>query len=165
MSNTKISNLTTAAALTGSEVAPIVQSSNTVKVTTQSIANLNYTQLSYNLNIVYSGVGTVTATTLKNTTGQTYTVSIEVGPSGISNVLRITASSSVFTNNKTYISAGNFLFVPVPIIKQIVYPICYWVSSTIIEIAFYSYDGSEYDFAGSPVSSSYPSPVNILIFS
>lgn len=40
MPNTKISNLTTAAALTGSEVAPIVQSSNTVKVTTQNIANL-----------------------------------------------------------------------------------------------------------------------------
>lgn len=40
MPNTKISNLTTAAALTGSEVAPIVQSSSTVKVTTQNIANL-----------------------------------------------------------------------------------------------------------------------------
>ena len=40
MPNTKISNLTTASTLTGTEVAPIVQSSNTVKVTTQNIANL-----------------------------------------------------------------------------------------------------------------------------
>lgn len=165
MSDKKISQLSNAAALTGTEVAPIVQSGSTVKATTQNIANLNYTQLSYNLNIVYSGGGTVSATTLKNTTGQTYTVSIEEGPTAINNVLRITASSSVFTNNKTYLSAGNFLFIPVPIIKQIVYPICTRVSSTIVEFSFYSYDGAEYDFVGSPVSSSNSSAVNILIFS
>lgn len=40
MPNTKISNLTSASTLTGSEVAPIVQSGNTVKATAQNIANL-----------------------------------------------------------------------------------------------------------------------------
>lgn len=40
MPNTKISNLTSAGTLTGSEVAPIVQSGSTVKATAQNIANL-----------------------------------------------------------------------------------------------------------------------------
>jgi hypothetical protein len=40
MANTKISNLTSAGTLTGSEVAPIVQSGSTVKATAQNIANL-----------------------------------------------------------------------------------------------------------------------------
>ena len=40
MPNTKISNLTSAGTLTGSEVAPIVQSGTTVKATAQNIANL-----------------------------------------------------------------------------------------------------------------------------
>ena len=61
MPNTKISNLTTAAALTGSEVAPIVQSSSTVKVTTQNIADLapvpNATKIS-----ALSNAGSLTGT-------------------------------------------------------------------------------------------------------
>lgn len=40
MSNTKISNLTNAGALSGTEVIPIVQSGTTVKTTAQDIANL-----------------------------------------------------------------------------------------------------------------------------
>jgi len=48
MANTKISNLTSAAALTGSEVTPIVQSGSTVKATTQNIANLAYPNQSGN---------------------------------------------------------------------------------------------------------------------
>lgn len=40
MPNTKISNLTNAGALSGTEVIPIVQSGTTVKTTAQAIANL-----------------------------------------------------------------------------------------------------------------------------
>lgn len=42
MANTKISELTAAAALTGTEVLPIVQSGATVKATAQAIANLGW---------------------------------------------------------------------------------------------------------------------------
>jgi hypothetical protein len=59
MANTKISNLTSAGTLSGTEVAPIVQSSNTVKVTTQNIANLALPSQTGNANKYLQTNGTV----------------------------------------------------------------------------------------------------------
>lgn len=59
MPNTKISNLTSAGTLTGTEVAPIVQSSNTVKVSTQDIANLALPSQTGNANKYLQTNGTV----------------------------------------------------------------------------------------------------------
>jgi len=61
MPNTKISNLTTAAPLSGSEVAPIVQSGTTVKASTQDIANLALPSQTGNANKYLQTNGTTTS--------------------------------------------------------------------------------------------------------
>jgi hypothetical protein len=129
MANTKISNLTSAGTLTGSEVAPIVQSGSTVKATAQNIANLAIpTQagqggkylttdgsttswgtvtagqnfLTYAVQVDISG-GVFNATDLYNDTGTTFTYS-----AGSSNGrMQINSATSAFTASKTIGFATN----------------------------------------------------------
>jgi hypothetical protein len=73
MANVKISELTSASTLTGTEIIPLVQSGSTVKTTAQDIADLasgvSYT--SYVAKI--SGDSPVTSSVFENTTGLTFT--------------------------------------------------------------------------------------------
>jgi hypothetical protein len=73
MANVKISQLTSASTLTGTEVIPLVQSGSTVKTTAQDIADLaggvSYT--SYVAEI--SGSAPVVSSVFENTTGLTFT--------------------------------------------------------------------------------------------
>ena len=62
MPNTKISNLTSAGTLSGTEEIPIVQSGTTVKTTAQDIANLGGPKGIYRY--VTDGLGNVTQTTI-----------------------------------------------------------------------------------------------------
>jgi hypothetical protein len=74
MANVKISELSSAGTLTGSEEVAIVQSSATVKTTTQDIANLASGGASYTSYVAkVSGAGTPSATVFENTTGLTIT--------------------------------------------------------------------------------------------
>jgi len=126
MPNTKISNLTNAATLTGTEVAPIVQSGNTVKATAQNIANLaipsqtgqsgkylttNGTTTSWGtvsagtptaIYRVSTNGGVITATAIQTISGFTPTFSISAG--GI-----FVSSTSLNSNSTTFASpATNF---------------------------------------------------------
>lgn len=129
MPNTKISNLTNAATLTGTEVAPIVQSGSTVKATAQNIANLaipsqtgqsgkflttngtttswgtagaGFTFVSWNFS--FGGGGLFANNQLANNTGMGYTLSV------ISNYIQVQAFASIFTTNKVFVSCQNIRF-------------------------------------------------------
>jgi hypothetical protein len=131
MADKKISQLSGATTpLTGTEELAIVQGGSTVKATAQSVANLAPAELpsqSGNANKylqtngitaswstvsggqnfkTYSarffiGGGSIIATQIFNDTGATITLSLS------GNNISVTASSSVFTSNKTYINCTN----------------------------------------------------------
>jgi hypothetical protein len=74
MANVKISELSSAGTLTGSEEVAIVQSSATVKTTTQDIANLASGGASYTSYVAkISGSAPVVSSVFENTTGLTFT--------------------------------------------------------------------------------------------
>jgi len=72
MANKKISQLTAASALTGTEELPIVQSGQTVKTTAQDIADLagGGSYLKYVAILNQEGVNAPTAIVLENTIGE-----------------------------------------------------------------------------------------------
>lgn len=105
MADKKISQLTTAAALTGTEAVPVVQSGATVKTTTQDIADLASSPYKSYTAIVNFSISGFTETILQNDfTGITYTWS---NPS--TNVFRITPSvGTTFTINKTVVFVNSY---------------------------------------------------------
>ena len=129
MPNTKISNLTSAGTLTGSEVAPIVQSGSTVKATAQNIANLALPSQTGNANkylttdgttaswgtvsagfstalisFEFTSPGVLAYTVQYNNTGSTFVLSVS---SAVSGNLQITSSLSII-NSKTFITMNAF---------------------------------------------------------
>lgn len=158
MPNTKISNLTSAGTLSGSEVAPIVQSGSTVKATAQNIANLAIpTQTGQNgkylttngINTSWGTVtagqnyktiallfslsgGSVTATSLYNDTGATLFYSISSN-----NLIISSGASPVFTTNKTFASCGNLLLTTpsIAIMGSI------FVNTTFVQFSFFTTNG------------------------
>lgn len=105
MANVKISGLTTAGSLTGTEVAPIVQSGSTVKVTTQNIANLAVPYTSYVAYIVLFDFTTdPLVTVIYNNTSRTFNwLATPGGPGAYQSTL-----ASAITFNKTYISITQY---------------------------------------------------------
>ena len=129
MANTKISNLTSAGTLTGSEVAPIVQSGSTVKATAQNIANLaiptqtgqsgkylttdgtttswatvsggNPTAL---ISVQFSSPGNLSYIVQYNNTGSTFVLSVLSASGG---QLQLNSSLSII-NSKTFITMNAF---------------------------------------------------------
>lgn len=159
MANTKISNLTSAGTLTGSEVAPIVQSGSTVKATAQNIANLAIpTQTGQSgkyltTNGTTTSWGTVTAgqnfktyaalfslsggglttTQLYNDTGATINLTLS------SNSLIVSAGATpVFTTNKTFVTCGNLLLSTpsIAIMANVS------ISTTFIQLFYYTTAGA-----------------------
>jgi len=101
MADVKISALTAASALTGTELIECVQSGTNKKTTTQDIADLAaaYTApLVYAARLTQSGTGNPSAAEAANTTGATVTLAITIA--GYST---ITFSSAVLTAGKTIV--------------------------------------------------------------
>jgi hypothetical protein len=75
MANVKISELSSASSLTGTEIIPLVQSGSTVKTTAQDIADLaGGGGVSYTSYVaIVSGDSPVTSSVFENTTGLTFT--------------------------------------------------------------------------------------------
>jgi hypothetical protein len=74
MANVKISELSSASSLTGTEIIPLVQSGSTVKTTAQDIADLAGGGASYTSYVAkISGDSPVTSSVFENTTGLTFT--------------------------------------------------------------------------------------------
>ena len=102
MANKKISQLTAAAALTGTELLPIVQDGVTVQTTTQDVADLGGGGLPY---LLYTAILTQTGTTapvatvLENTFNETFSIT---RPTGIA-VYNIESVNSSFTAGKTFV--------------------------------------------------------------
>ena len=94
--NLKISQLPVSTALQGDESIVVVQSSTTKQSTVQDIVNYNMTV--YAALLTQTGTAAPVATILQNTTGGTYTWTRTS-----SGTYTITASSNVFTNNKTLV--------------------------------------------------------------
>lgn len=103
MSDKKISQLSAAAVLTGSEVVPIVQSASTVKTTTQDIADLaaGVAYTSYVARIVNTAV-----TEIENNTGVTFTwtpnmifMTIDLNLAG-QNYLKVYASATTLNGSQ-----------------------------------------------------------------
>lgn len=69
MANKKISQLDAAAALTGGELVPVVQSSTTVKTTVQDVADLAVPYSVYTALLTQTGTNAPVATVLQNTIG------------------------------------------------------------------------------------------------
>ena len=105
MANKKISQLTAAAALTGTEIVPIVQSGITVSTTAQDIADLAPApSLGY---LVYQGLVTQTGTSAPTVTEIVDTIGITVsftrGGVGYYEAV-ITGGSAIFPSTKTILS-------------------------------------------------------------
>lgn len=162
MPNTKISNLTSAGTLTGSEVAPIVQSGNTVKATAQNIANLaipsqtgqngkflttNGSAISWatagagftfaSWNFSWGGGGLFANNLLVNNTGISMALSV------ISNSITVSAPSAVFTSNKTFVACSNIRF-NTPSIAF--FGGVEFTSTTILSCMFYDSTGAAFTF-------------------
>ena len=100
MPDVKISALPAAAALTGTEEVPIVQSSSTVKTTTQDIANLAALPYKvYVAKVSYSGSFTISIK--QNTLGGTVTWS----DPAITSYYKL-ATSALFTSGKTVVMSA-----------------------------------------------------------
>jgi len=159
MPNTKISNLTTAGALSGTEVLPIVQSGTTKKVSTANVANFNFSQISLIIND--TTLGTFSTTILKNNTGATLTISVGAQ----NNEININSSTPIFTNNKTFIIASNLYYNPVGPIKFVYYPVSQYIDTSNVSLLYFFYDNTPMDFPSQPTASTLPTQVNIFIFS
>jgi len=97
MANTKISNLTSAGTLTGSEVAPIVQSGSTVKATAQNIANLAIpTQSGQSGKYLTTNGTTASWATVSGGGGKVFVGSIL--PLGPSSLIFLTTNYSTFSS-------------------------------------------------------------------
>jgi hypothetical protein len=112
MANTKISNLTSAGTLTGTEVAPIVQSSNTVKVTTQNIANLALPSQAGNANKYLQTNGTVASWASVSAGKQTAIFRVTTNGSGSVSATEIQGISG--TTWAATISGSNIVLTPTP---------------------------------------------------
>jgi len=101
MAKEKISELTAAATLDGTELVPVVQDGETVRTTTQDIADLGgASYLKYVALLTQTGTGAPTAIVLENTLGGTVVwTRSEVG-------VYAGTLSGVFTENKTAIFLG-----------------------------------------------------------
>lgn len=104
MADTKISALTSASTIDGTEALPLVQSSTTKKATAAAIAAYSRNNATvYKALLSYNGI-TVTAVVLHNTLGGTPTWSVPTA-----NTFRATLSSP-FLVDKTFISPIIFEF-------------------------------------------------------
>ena len=101
MAKEKISELTAAATLDGTELVPVVQDGETVRTTTQGIADLGgASYLKYVALLTQTGTDAPTAIVLENTLGGTVVwTRSEVG-------VYAGTLSGVFTENKTAIFLG-----------------------------------------------------------
>ena len=158
MANVKISGLTSAVTLSGSEELPIVQSGNTVKTTTQDVANLvppvtlPFTLLSNSFNI--SG-GSVSNITLKNTTTETF-INFLIG--GASNEwIIVNPASGIFTTNKTWGTSVNVLTT-----TGIITGVPNRVNSSNFIFAFYDNTGTAVDLT--TITTTYRILTNIFIY-
>ena len=107
MPNTKISNLTTAATLTGTEVAPIVQSSSTVKVTTQNIANLALPSQTGNANRYLQTNGTTASWDAVNISTADITGTLPIASGGTGQTTANTAINALLPSQIS--QSGKFL--------------------------------------------------------
>lgn len=135
MANVKISELGAAAALDGTEEIPVVQSGETVRTTTQDIADLGGGGLGYLVYIALltqSGTDNPVAAVLQNTLGGTVVWTRE----GAAGAYRGTLAST-FTENKT------------GVLIQPTYgaPNVYWVDADKIALETYDFDGTGVDEA------------------
>ena len=158
MPNTKISNLTPAGSLSGSEDIPIVQSGTTVKTTAQDIANLApaptlpFTLLANSIQI--SG-GSVSSIVLINTTSEPI-ISYSIG--GTSNEwLIINPSSGIFTSNKTF---GTSLVVLTG--SGVIYGVPNRTNSSNFIFAFYDNTNTAVDLT--TITTTYRILTNIFIY-
>lgn len=105
MPNTKISNLTSAGALAGTEVLPIVQTGSTVKTTVQDIANLASGGFPTALiSFEFPSPGSFSYTVEFNNTGSNFAFQVLSAASG---VMRLTSSLAII-NSGTFISMNPF---------------------------------------------------------
>lgn len=105
MSNSKISQLSSAASLTGTEVLPIVQSGTTVKTTAQDIADLasgGFPTLI--ISFEFTSPGNLSYTVQFNNTGDTFTFGIL---SSVAGFLQLSSANGII-NSKTFISMNPF---------------------------------------------------------
>lgn len=158
MADKKISQLTAAAALTGTETLPIVQAGSTVKTTTQDIANLAaapplpFTLLSNSIAI--SG-GSVASIVLKNTTTEPI-ISYLIG--GASNEwLIVNPASGIFTSNQTF---GTSLVVLTS--TGVIYGVPNRINSDNFIFAFYDNTGTAVDLT--TITTTYSILTNITIY-
>ena len=143
MANIKISELTSASTLTGTEIIPLVQSGSTVKTTAQDIADLagggvSYT--SYVAKLVGNPEGNpVTASVLENTTGKTINWT-QGSTIGFNNSFPYTTSITGVADEKIVVFAlGNMLFFEDkagPDAK--ITPVSYQISSGSVSVWFES---------------------------
>jgi hypothetical protein len=116
MANKKISQLTAAAALTGTELLPIVQGGETVQTTAQDIADLGGGGLSYKVYTAKVIMSDGSATVFENTLGVTITwtstsgqisTGVVAGLIGQNNVY-VQVNSSTPSSEPYYIVSGEF---------------------------------------------------------
>lgn len=98
MADVKISALTAASALTGTELIETVQSGTNKKTTTQDIANLLIVPKVYAARLTQSSTGDPTGTASANTTGATVALARTGG-----GYASVTFSSAVLTSGKTIV--------------------------------------------------------------
>jgi len=159
MADKKISQLTAATIpLVGTEPVPLVQNGNTVKATAQDIANLvppvtlPFTLLSNSFNI---SAGTLSNTTLKNTTSETI-ITFSIG--GASNEwIVVNPASGIFTSNKTWGTSVNVLTT-----TGIITGVPNRANSTNFIFAFYDNTGTAVDLT--TITTTYRILTNIFIY-
>ena len=150
MSDKKISQLSNAAALTGTEVAPIVQSGSTVKATAQNIANLaipsqtgnngkylttNGTSISWGTvsagtptaiyKVTTNGSGAVTATAIQTISGFTPSFSISAGGILINSASLVATSATFGSPTRNSADARTLTLVQVGAPLNFVWLYCY----------------------------------------
>ena len=98
MANKKISELSSAGTLTGSELLEIVKNSANYKTTSLEVANLSKTYTVYTAKVSQSGTDAPTATVIENTTDETFTFDyLSQG------TYKVTKSGSTFDETKTVV--------------------------------------------------------------